>query len=187
MKNQQKEKLYVVFFSILLASCNTLTYIEPMDGQRAKVRFAAQSTYFATLTTFSDENCSAGESEWMKLNLGSSLDRSPKKNLNIPLNTYADKSYKEVYLQANKQINGIFTSSGKNSYYTFQCGVPFSYAFLENINYEVLFRVKSMSCEVSIFQIEKIENAWVKVLKSSFKNIVNDKNSNCANKLPLLY
>jgi hypothetical protein len=159
---------------IFIAGCATLKYEEPTEGPLARARFVANTDDVTVLRAYSDSNCSDGETEWMRLRAGPLLNSSPHK-LGLPLWDYHVNSAKEVHVKANEPVNGMFYGSAT----TYRCAVPFSFAFDEGEDYEVVFDVQNRFCSVEISQFKREGDDWFRDSMATFTNRVDDSNSGC--------
>lgn len=172
---------YILILPFLISGCSHLNqlYKEPLDGERARVRFATNAT--TVLRTYSDTGCSNDEAEWLRLSTTPMLGAKPK-SLGMQLNNHYQNAAKEVFVKANQQINGLFVATDQNIAFLYTCGVPFSFTFLENKDYEVMFNWQSDSrsyCNVTISEIVQTENKSILSLIATFSNKLTDKNKEC--------
>ena len=98
----------VVIISVVLTGCESLLYKEPMAGPQARVRFVTETEGVTVLRVYNDTHCTTNETEWMRLRDGFVL-RSTPKVLGMPLWKYHKNAAKEVFVEANKLLNGLFT------------------------------------------------------------------------------
>jgi hypothetical protein len=127
---------------------------------------------------YDDTHCTTNENEWMRFRDGFLLISTPKV-LGMPLWRYHTNAAKEVFVEANKLLYGLFVGSEtafgwwsfegskqSNSRFTktergpgpfyqgtvYQCATPFSFRFSEGKDYEVSFRWDRDNCSVVISQ-----------------------------------
>jgi hypothetical protein len=173
-------QLFTIAVSLSVAACSTLTYQEPTSGQRARVRFVtdSDSSVVSVLRTYSDENCANNEADWMKLRNGQLLNSSPRR-LGIPLWSYHENAGKEVYVEANKEIHGLFHGNEIFGGGTYSCGVPFSSSFKEHSDYEVRFKWAPKACRVTISQVVSSPKGFELRELATFSNQATEVNKGC--------
>jgi len=163
---------------VSLVSCSTLKYQEPLEGPRARVRFVTTTDDIAILRTYDDVNCERNESEWMRLRDGPLWVGKPK-TLGIPLWSYNENAAKEVFVQASKQINGMFFGGEDDVLVVHLCAVPFFYSFAENSDYEVMFKWDRKQCMVVISKIVGDKYNWSLLEVARFDNRIKEANRGC--------
>ena len=163
---------------LFLTGCASLSYEEPTQGPRAKVRFVTTSVSPTVLRVYDDSNCSSNETEWMRLQNSYTLNSSPKR-LNMPLWDYHENAAKEVYVTANKKIYGMFFGSEAAGSTIYSCGTPFSFTFKENMMYEVKYIWDANWCKTIISNLVNSGNSWSLVELARFDNRINDTNRYC--------
>jgi hypothetical protein len=144
---------------VLAAGCTSLSYKEPTDGPRARVRFATNGTEGIVLRTYSEPGCGGEETEWMRLRDTTlpMLVAAPK-SLGMPLAGGNPHASKEVYVVANKPVNGLFFGAGKAGNKIYSCGSPFAFTFREGVDYEVFFASIPQFCHTVIREIVRNDN-----------------------------
>ena len=197
----------VVIISVVLTGCESLLYKEPMAGPQARVRFVTETEGVTVLRVYNDTHCTTNETEWMRLRDGFVL-RSTPKVLGMPLWKYHKNAAKEVFVEANKLLNGLFTgsetvwvlgsaegSTQSDSLFTrtewrptivgiregtdYHCATPFSFRFSESEDYEVTFRWDRGNCSVVISQFA-VNNDGPSLLEvARFDNRVSESNNGC--------
>lgn len=170
--------ILAVATSVFVVGCSTLTYQDPTSGPRARVRFVTDSNEVSVLRTYGDENCSTGEVEWLRLRNGFLLNSSPKR-LGIPLWNYHDNAAKELYVEANKTITGLFQGGETTGMKIYRCGTPFTFLFQENFEYEVFFKWARAECRVTISQLVSSQQGIEKKEIAEFSNQTTDINRGC--------
>lgn len=170
--------IFAIMASLFVTACSTLTYQEPTAGQRARVRFVTDSSSVSVLRTYGDENCSTNEVEWLRLRNGPLLNSSPKR-LGIPLWNYHDNAAKEVYVEADKQINGLFQGGEPTGIKVYLCGTPFTYSFQAHSDYEVRFRWAPKECRVTIAQVVDTQKGLELQEVAAFSNQATEANKGC--------
>lgn len=172
------KRIFLVLALLLSGGCTSLSYTEPAEGPRARVRFATTTSAITVLRVYDDANCTQNETEWMRLRAGVLMNSSPKK-LGLPLWNFHENAAKEVYVRANKDVHGMFFGSQSMGTTTYSCGVPFSYNFLDNSDYEVKFIWGPSRCLVSISQITGAGSDASLKLVAMQDNRVTDSNRGC--------
>ncbi len=174
-----KTKLAIIFAPLLVVSCSTLKYEEPTSGPRARVRFTTNSYSVAILRTYGDAHCETDEQEWMRLS-ARGIPNAIVKRLDIPLWTYRDGQAVEVYVAANRPLNGMFISEYLDNRKINRCGAPFFYTFKENTEYEVShYGAPAQACSVTISTITNVGGKPNKEQAAYFSNIAYPEHSGC--------
>jgi hypothetical protein len=169
---------FLLFHVLWLTGCASLSYQEPTEGSRARVRFVSTSESITILRVYDDASCTRNESEWMRLRAGTLINSTPKR-LGMPLWNYHKNAAKEVYVAAKKSIHGMFFG-GKNIQSTvYSCGVPFSFTFSENVDYEIAYQWRPRLCSVSIAEIVRMNDSWSLKEVGKFDSLANDLNRGC--------
>lgn len=172
--------------AIWLGGCASRLYIEPTQGERAKVRFATDTTGISILRSYDDSTCNTNEQEWMRLRKGTLIASKPKR-LGIPLWEHHDNAAQEVYVNADMPLTLMFVSSTESSAYkngsivttTSSCGVPFTYKFEKNSDYEVAFAMQGVSCNVTISEIVSRAQGPVRTQVKAFTNQISPEQAPC--------
>jgi hypothetical protein len=172
---------------IWLIGCAGLSYQEPLTGPRARVRFVTDTRDLTILRTYDDVGCTQNETEWMRLRVGPYLT-STRKTLGMPLAKYHENAFKEVFVEAKKQINGLIIGSEVpfSIYFltTYYCGVPFFYTFAENKDYEVSFRWDREQCSATISEITVDDGGSYTLSEiAKFDNQIHESNKGCMTQL----
>lgn len=177
-----------ILATLSITACSTLTYQEPRTGPLARVRFVTDSNEISVLRTYGDKDCSTNEVEWLRLRNGMLVNSSPKR-LGMPLWNYHDNAAKEIFVEANKQIYGLFQGGETTALKFYLCGTPFSYSFQEGADYEVRFKWAPKECRVTVAQIVDGSNGMELRELAAFSNQINETNKGCltAFKKPRLY
>ena len=173
---------FAILSTLSVAACSTLTYQEPRTGPLARVRFVTDSKDISVFRTYGDMNCSTNEVEWLRLRNGILLNSSPKR-LGMPLWTYHDNAAKEVFVEANRQIYGLFEGGETRGITIYSCGTPFSYSFQEGSDYEVRFTWAPQECRVTVVQIVDGRTGLEQRELAAFSNRVNETNKGCLSAL----
>lgn len=162
-----------------LAGCAALSYQEPLQGARARVRFVTDATGVTVLRAYSDTGCTQNEAEWMRLRHGP-LATSRLKTLGMPLWNHHENAAKEVYVDASQRMNGMFFGHQAIGIGVIhQCGVPFSFPFEANRDYEVKYHFVPRQCHVVISEIVPNGNAWAYKRLARFDNRTDQQTQGC--------
>lgn len=172
------KKILLVVTSLWITGCASMSYKEPLQGPRARVRFVTTSVSPTVLRAYDDINCTQNETEWMRLRAGYLLNSNPKK-LGMPLWSYHENAAKEVYVDASKQMHGMFFGSEQIGTTLYSCGVPFSFTFSANNDYEVKYQWSPSQCLATISQIVPNGSDWSLKEVGKFDNRTNDLNRGC--------
>ena len=167
---------FCLFF--FLTGCASISYVEPTDGPTARVRFVTATTGVTVIRGYSDNSCNEGETEWMRLLDGYVVNSSPK-SLGLPLADYHVNAFKEFYFPTDRVTHGMFFGNQTIGNTLYECGVPFSYEFIENEDYEVKLNWHIRTCTASVSRFVNESGAWVLVEEVKFNNQVNDENREC--------
>jgi len=168
----------LVLITMLTTACSSIVYQEPLTGDRARVRYATDTTDWSHLYNYSDKNCSTGEEEWIGLRVGPFINSEPK-SLELPLNNHHINAAKEVYVQSSKPTYSMFMGTKTIGNYIFSCGAPFAYQFETGKDYEALFMMTEDSCSVKIAEIVTTNGTPTLVEKLVSTNKTNDENKGC--------
>jgi hypothetical protein len=184
-----------LLLSFWLAGCAGLSYQEPLTGPRARVRFVTDTKEITVLRAYDDIACTQNETEWMRLRNGP-LITSSRKTLGIPLWKYNDNAAKEVYVEASRQFNWLFMSEDSTIQFSpvmlagvlpvliRGCGVPFSYTFSENKDYEVSLRWDRTDCRVVVSEVIADPTGDPALSEvASFGNRLTEANKTCLDQL----
>lgn len=176
-------KFLIIFPMMWMTACTGLSYQEPMQGPRARVRFVTTSGGLTVLRTYNDINCTQNETEWMRLRVGY-VPNSDLKTLGLPLWSYHKNSAKEVFVEANRPITGMFFGAQTIGATRYSCGTPFSFSFLEENDYEVKFqwnpsRLEPYPCQTIISKFVRDGEKWYLTEMAKFDNQINKSNSGC--------
>lgn len=177
MKNSIKKSI-IISGILCITACSTLKYQEPRTGPLARVRFATDSNQISILRTYEDKSCSINETEWLRIRNGYVINSTPKK-LGMALWSYHDNAAKEILVDANREIYGLFQGSEVEGNAIYTCGTPFSYSFQENLDYEVFFKWSNKECRVTIAKIIDSPIGFQKQRLAEFSNKINDENKGC--------
>lgn len=152
---------------VMSAGCASVSYTEPTDGPRTRVRFAvgeatnragAVALYQenAVVTGFSDDNCNNSQ-QWMSL-LDGYLVNSDPRSLGIPLSNYHRNAAKEFYVSTTRPLNIMFVGDMASfngvSQTTTYCPVMISTALTPGVDYEFVYIANgARSCVVQMSEI----------------------------------
>lgn len=163
-------KLPLVAAALLsLAGCASLSYHEPQQGPRARVRFVTTSGAPTVLRAYDDDGCSQNEAEWMRLRAGPLINGSPK-SLGMPLWNHHENAAKEVYVDAGRRMHGMFFGEEIGGLVVHRCAVPFSFGFADKGDYEVKYHSIPKQCFVTISQIVQNGSDWAYKPVARFDN-----------------
>jgi hypothetical protein len=172
-------RILAIWILVLLSGCSTMKYVEPTNGERAEVRFATNSRHISILRVYEESECRGQEAEWMRLLSGFTIS-GKKKSLGMPLNTYPQNAYKEVYVSSSGELHGMFSCWGGDV--PTPCAVPFSFHFENGRRYEVFFDYQSWKyCSVQVSEIVGAEDSgyelyplilFPKILFNGFTRVV---------------
>jgi hypothetical protein len=162
-----------------LVGCASLSYQEPLQGPRARVRFVTTSTAPTVLRAYDDANCAQNESEWMRLREGPLVNSQPKK-LGMPMWNHHENAAKEVYVDASRPMHGMFFGQEPVGIGLIHaCAVPFSFSFAENRDYEVKYHFIPKQCHVTISSIAPNGDGWVYKTAAKFGNRATEMTQGC--------
>lgn len=139
--------------ALIVASCTAINYMEPTTGELSRVRFVTNDTNRVTVNLYETVDCKK-DSIWMTLRNGPLIDPSPK-SLNMPLSNYHKNSFKEFYVESNKErIIVIWGLSPLNMSTSLRCGVPVNLSFLKpDRDYELLYEYGMYGCSVYVSEL----------------------------------
>jgi hypothetical protein len=172
-------KKTIITLLFLVASCSTITYVEPTEGPLTKVRFFSDTEDITVVRGYDDKNCN-NEQEWMRLRAGILLNSTPK-SLNIPLSEGMHKNaFKEFYVHPNIDFIYMFNGGKKIGRTAYSCGVPIKIKFNPNEIYELSYNYDWPNCSVDISTIKKDQDSQYKrKLIKKFKNKIGNFGENC--------
>lgn len=159
--------LLLVFVSGLIG-CSTLKYVEPQEGDRARVRFATNSESITVVRGYSDLECN-NEQELMRLRDGP-LVNSAKKSLGMPLSDFSKNAAKEVYFRSSEEIIIMFFGAESIGNVIYSCAVPLKASFQKNRDYELFFDFKYSTCQVVFTEIVNSDGVVKRVAIETFYN-----------------
>ncbi len=169
-----------------VGGCASLVYVEPTQGERARVRFAANTVAPTALRSYDDQACSTNEQEWMRLRNGYVISPSPKR-LGIALWAHHDNAAKEVYVDATKPLTLMFFGFEMTGTKAYTCGVPLTYKFEKDRDYEVSYVmtipssdvVTMPSCQATISEISSKPDGAVRTPLRTFINRISPQTATC--------
>jgi len=172
---------FALLSTLCLAGCQTLSYKEPIDGERARVRLASQSSNVVVVRSYDDATCEVNEQEWMRLRSGFLVNNSPKR-LGLPLWHFHENGAKEVFVDASHPFRALFIGEelapSGSTITTYRCGVPVSFEFQSDLAYEVEYLWDRQSCSVVISQIESNGSPALRRL-TQFDSRLSEMNAKC--------
>jgi len=167
---------------LALAGCSSLSYQEPVSGERARVRFATRTDNVVLVRGYDDASCSVNEQEWMRLRNGTFLNSSPKR-MGMPLWRFHQNGAKELYVDATRPFHGLITSGESDSQYQFsisyRCGVALSFQFKPGLDYEVEYVYDRHACKVSVSQITGPVRSETLTPLATFTNRADTQHAGC--------
>lgn len=173
-------KLLCICAAALVAGCAApaLTYKEPTDGSRARVRFAANTDHITVLRGYDDAGCTRNENEWMRLRKGNLASPAPKR-LGMPLWDHHENAAKEVLVDASRSHTFLFIGSTSLGTTVYRCGVPLTFNFAADRDYEVSYTQMVQDCAVNVSEIRSGDGSPTKVLLKTFTNRITDETQGC--------
>lgn len=172
---------------ILLSACSTVSYQEPQTGPRARVRFVTDTHVASVLRSYDDAGCKTNETEIMRLRTGYVANPIPKR-LDLPLWDFNPSAAKEVYIDANRPTQFLFSSESlvahpPNIMTTLKCGVSFSFPFEAEKDYEVVFNWDPQQCRVVVNELRGRGNSAARVKLAIIDNSLTGETKSCLNPL----
>ena len=158
--------------------CASITYVEPTQGERARVRFTTNTIAPTVLRSYDDRACSTNEQEWMRLRNGYLISASPKR-LGIALWAHHENAAKEVYADATKPLTLMFFGNETVGTTYYSCGVPLTHKFENNRDYEVAYVMTAPSCQATIYEISSKADGAVRTHLSTFNNRTSPGTATC--------
>lgn len=165
-------KAVISIFFMLLCSCSTISYEEPQDGDRARVRLVTDSESITVIRSYTNDSCE-NESELMRLKNGFLVNSSPKL-LNMPLWDYHKNAAKEFYFEANEEHYLMFFGAETIGTTTYSCAVPTAVKFEPDKDYELSYRFGLSSCFVELSELVKSGTGFSKKEINTYSNIGTD-------------
>jgi hypothetical protein len=170
----------ISLLSLLVAGCAapSLTYVEPTQGERSRVRFATGTSGLTTVRGYDDAGCRTNEKEWMKLIRGQNpLIESTPRRLGMPGWYQHENAAKEVYVEASKAHTLMFIGSETSGTNVYRCGVPLTFKFEKDRDYEVSFHLAPPNCSVTVLQLSTSQP--VRTALQTFDNRISDETAVC--------
>lgn len=169
----KKMKLILACGTLLLSACSTISYTEPTEGERARVRFAIVEgakelpldSANATVYGYSSSECD-NEQEWMRLFHGFLVNSSPKR-LGIELWDFHENGAKEFYVSTDKPLH-LLIMGGMGSYdgvrqSTHMCGVLVNETLDPDMDYELIFSQTTRTrCQVEFNKIVEQGDTFIR-------------------------
>lgn len=157
-------RLIVVGILALLSGCSSISYEEPLNGARAKVRFSSNSEGMTIVRGYEDANCQ-GEKEWMRLRKGYLVNSSPK-SLEIPFaEGLHENEFKEFYLNSTSGYVFMFVGENISGRTVYSCGVPTKIEIDEGKMYELAYTYDNQNCTATFFEIKGTGSVGFKKVK----------------------
>ncbi|WP_155976203.1 hypothetical protein [Novispirillum itersonii] len=172
-------KSFILILCLLIAGCAPVSVVEPTGGNRARVRFVTNTEGITVLRAYEGENCSGEEQEWVRMRNGYLLTGSEKR-LGIPLWSYNVNAAKELYVNTDKAMHGMFFGSESVGNYVVSCAVPFTFSFLPDHDYEVSYKFFISTCLVEVSEIEGNSQGGFRARQLSvFDNKLDERDASC--------
>jgi hypothetical protein len=162
-----------------LVACASQMYIEPSQGQTARVRFSTDLDAPTMVWTYADEACTSDEQEWMRIRKGYLLNSSPRR-LGMPLWEHHENSAKEFRVLAGSTRSYLFKGAIQTGSTVYSCGVAFRQAFQEGKDYEVAFSWHPTSCNIVVSEITDNQGTFTRKKIAVFDNQVTPANAQCS-------
>jgi hypothetical protein len=189
-----RQALIGAFLAMAVAGCASVNYVEPQDGERARVRFAVgDAAREATTVALYDENAvvygfanaeCAEDTHWMSL-LDGYLVRPDPRRMDMPLWNYHQNAAKEFYVAASRPMHVMFigsmpTFNGATTT-TFFCPVFVSADLSPGADYELVYRASGGgSCSVEMSQIVATPTGHERRVVREFDNALGSMSAGCA-------
>jgi hypothetical protein len=181
LPDRQRMKAWIgIIASLAIAGCaaNALTYSEPLQGSRARVRFATHTDYVTVLRGYDDADCTVNENEWMRLRAGKQVSAQPKK-LGMPLWIHDPGAANEVYVDATRAHTFLFSGAAAVGTMIYQCGVPLTFRFEPDKDYEVTFSQLGVNCSVTVYGIVADAGAYKRTRLKFFADQATPEQAGC--------
>lgn len=170
----------VCLLSLLAAGCAapSLTYVEPTQGERARVRLATGTSGVTVVRGYDDSGCRTNEKEWMRLIRGQvPLIESAPRRLGLPGWYHHQNAAKEVYVDASRPQTLMFIGNETSGVTNHRCGVPLTVKFENGRDYEVSYHLGPPNCSVTVYQLNAKEP--VRTVLRTFDNRISDETAVC--------
>lgn len=173
-----KSLVFVGIALLVLGCASTMSYKEPTQGDRARVRFATNTEDVAVLRSYDDASCTVNESEWMRLRVGPLVASAPKR-MGMPLWNHHENAAKEVYVSSARPYTFLFSGSVRQGLTARLCGVPLTYTFEANKDYQVDYIQTGQSCAAVVSELAGVGDAGSKAALRTYDNRVTPGNAGC--------
>lgn len=170
--------------TMLLASCSTMSFKEPSEGPRARVRFTTTTESITVVRAYSDIGCESNETEWMRLRNGFLLNSKPKQ-LGMPLWSFHPNAAKEFYV-APSTYTFLFTGAESKGRFLYSCGVPVHETFEAGHDYELNFIWSPTSCTVEVAEIKQTNGVAARTGLREHSNVATPTTVGCLNQFKKL-
>jgi hypothetical protein len=182
----------LIMLVALTVGCASVSYTEPADGPRTRVRFAVGEEAVPTglplesenavVYGFADANCSDGR-EWMAL-LNGFLVNSDPRSLGMPLADYHRNAAKEFYVSTAQPMTIMFIggASSFNGVTTtdYYCPVLVSVPLTTGTDYEFVYRpFGNTRCAVEMNELVSGEAGPERHLVRRFENVLRGVPAGC--------
>lgn len=144
----------LLVFCALLMGCAAVRYSEPESGERARVRFALDSSVnsVSVVRSYEDENCS-GEREWMRL-VNEFVVRPDVRRLGMPLSEFHENGAQEFYVRAEHRHFFMFEGASDLGNMRVVCAVPLSFVPRADQDYEIVLSLERAGhCQAVLSQL----------------------------------
>jgi hypothetical protein len=170
----------VCLLSLLAVGCAapSLTYVEPTQGERARVRLATGTSGVTVVRGYDDSGCRTNEKAWMRLIRGQNplIESSPRK-LGLPGWYHHENAAKEIYVEASREQTLMFIGTETSGNTLHRCGVPLTFRFEKDRDYEVSYHLGPPNCSVTVYQLNAKEP--VRTVLRTFDNRISDETAVC--------
>ena len=170
----------ICLLSLLASGCAapSLTYVEPTQGERARVRFSTGTSGLTVVRGYDDSGCRTNEKEWMRLIRGNAplIESSPRR-LGLPGWYHHENAAKEIHVEASREQTLMFIGNETSGVTAHRCGVPLTFKFEKDRDYEVSFHLGPPSCSVTVSQLNAKEP--VRTYLRTFDNRITEETAVC--------
>lgn len=173
---------YALLLVLAASGCAapSLTYVEPLQGDRARVRFSTGTTGVTIVRSYDDSGCRTNEKEWMRLIQGDApLIESAPRRLGMPGWYQHKNAAKEVYVDASRPHTFLFVGNETSGTSIYRCGVPMTFQFEKNRDYELSFHLMSAQCKVTVFELNEKASGPVRTALKTFDNYISPETEMC--------
>ena len=173
----------VSLLSLAVCGCAapSLTYVEPLDGDRARVRFSTVTTGVTVVRAYDDPGCASNEKEWMRLIAGESpVIKSTPKRLGMPGWYQHTNAAKEVYVDASKPLTFLFAGNETRGATAYRCGVPLTFKFEKGRDYQLAYHMAPPTqCFVIVSEVNEDASGPTSTVLERFGNHIRPEAEMC--------